>query len=106
MAKKKTSRPAARGAKKKMVVSKKKATPRKKAKAAPKPRMAAVAYETGLEDPSCVNFKPLKAQISAHLARLDTAKNVTPEIQNAIRALRQVQFELDSECSPTMIIPT
>jgi hypothetical protein len=105
MAKKKTSRPAARGAKKK-AVSKKKAAPKKKAKAAPKPRMAAVAYETGLEDPSCVNFKPLKAQISAHIARLDTAKNVTPEIQNAIRALRQVQFELDSECSPTMIIPT
>jgi len=105
MAKKKTSRPAARGAKKK-AVSKKKAAPKKKAKAAPKPRMAAVAYETGLEDPSCVNFKPLKAQISAHLARLDTAKNVTPEIQNAIRALRQVQVELNSECSPTMIIPT
>ena len=105
MAKKKTSRPAARGAKKK-AVSKKKAAPKKKAKAAPKPRMAAVAYETGLEDPSCVNFKPLKAQISAHIARLDTAKNVTPEIQNAIRALRQVQVELNSECSPTMIIPT
>src|SRR5688500_3747388 len=104
MAKKKTSRPAASGAKKK-AVSKKKAAPKKKAKAAPKPRMAAVAYETGLEDPSCVNFKPLKAQISAHLARLDTAKNVTPEIQNAIRALRQVQVELNSECSPTMIIP-
>ena len=105
MAKKKTSRPAARGAKKK-AVSKKKAAPKKKAKAAPKPRVAAAAYETGLEDPSCVNFKPLKAQITAHLARLDSAKNVTPEIQNAIRALRQVQFELDSECSPTMIIPT
>jgi hypothetical protein len=105
MAKKKTSRPAARGAKKK-AVSKKKAAPKKKAKAAPKPRVAAAAYETGLEDPSCVNFKPLKAQITAHLARLDSAKNVTPEIQNAIRALRQVQVELNSECSPTMIIPT
>ena len=68
--------------------------------------MAAAAYETGLEDPSCVNFKPLKAQITAHLARLDSAKNVTPEIQNAIRALRQVQVDLNSECSPTMIIPT
>ena len=106
MAKKKTSRPAARGAKKKKAVTKKKAAPRKKAKAAPKPRVAAAGYETGLEDPSCVNFKPLKAQIAAHIARLDTAKNVTPEIQNAIRALRQVQVELNSECSPTMIIPT
>ena len=110
MAKKKTSRPAARGGKKKAAV-KKKAAPMKKAarrtKAAPKKaRAAAVGYETGLEDPTCVNFKPLKAQIAAHLARLDSAKNVTPEIQNAIRSLRQVQVDLNSECSPTMIIPT
>ena len=109
MAKKKTSRPAARGGKKKAAV-KKKAAPMKKAarrkKAAPKARAAAVGYETGLEDPTCVNFKPLKAQIAAHIARLDSAKNVTPEIQNAIRSLRQVQVDLNSECSPTMIIPT
>jgi hypothetical protein len=111
MAKKKTARPA-RGAKKKAApkkaAPKKKTAPKKKktarvATSASKP--AASYYETGLEDPTCVNFKPLKAQIAAFVARLDSAKNVTPEIQNAVKALRQVQFDLNAECTPTMVIP-
>lgn len=110
MAKKKTARPA-RGAKKKAApkkaAPKKKTAPKKKktARVASARKPAASYYETGLEDPTCVNFKPLKAQIAAFVARLDSTKNVTPEIQNAVKALRQVQVDLNAECTPTMVIP-
>jgi hypothetical protein len=112
MAKKKTARPS-RGAKKKAApkkaAPKKKTAPKKKktARVATSARKPAAAsyYETGLEDPTCVNFKPLKAQIAAFVARLDSTKNVTPEIQNAVKALRQVQADLNAECTPTMVIP-
>jgi hypothetical protein len=91
---------ASRGAKKK-TAGKKKAT--KATKAGKRP---AAAYRSGLENPREVDFRPLKNQITAHIARLSSAKSPSPAIENAIRSLRQVQAELNGECSPTMILPT
>jgi hypothetical protein len=102
--KRKAARPsAAKGAKKKAARPVKKAArPKKK----PVMRVAQAAYTTGLEKPEEVDFRPLKEQISAHIARLGSAKVMTPAIENALRSLRQVQTDLSSDCSPTMIIPT
>jgi hypothetical protein len=90
--------------------AKKKTAGKKKAPKAPKVTRAAVkrpaaAYRSGLENPREVDFRPLKNQITAHIARLSGAKSQSPAIENAIRSLRQVQAELNGECSPTMILP-
>lgn len=87
---------AAKGAKKKKTVRAKKAVK----------RAVAPAHRTGLEDPRQVDFRPLKKQIAAHIARLDSARDMTPAVESAIRALRQVQVDLSGHCSPTMILPT
>lgn len=101
--KRKASRPsAAQGAKKKAAARPMKKAARKR----PVKRAAAPATITGLEKPDYVDFRPLKKQISAHIARLDSAKVMTPAIENALRSLRQVQVDLNGECSPTMILPT
>lgn len=104
--KRKASRPSAsKGAKKKAAVRPRKPM-KKAARKKPVKRVAAPAYVTGLESPDQVDFRPLKKQISEHIARLDSAKVMTPSIENALKSLRQVQVDLNGECSPTMILPT
>jgi hypothetical protein len=61
---------------------------------------------TGLESTKQVDFRPLKAQIRAHIARLSTVQEPSSAVQSALQSLRQVQNDLTVECSPTMVLQT
>lgn len=105
MAKKKGARPtASRGAKKKSAprgARRKTATKRPRAGSAPKRIL------TGLENPKEVDLTPLKAQLRAHVERLERVKEPRSlQIQQTLEILQRARAELSSPCGLSMVIAT
>jgi hypothetical protein len=98
--KRKSSRPSPKAAKK--------AAPKTKKKTASKPARKILVKKpvTGLESYKEVDFRPLKAQIRAHMERLAKVKEPSTAVANALRSLQQVTDDLNVECLPTMVLPT
>lgn len=97
MAKKKGSRKAAsRGARKA-------AKPRRKTtKATSGPRAPRPQAETGLENSKQVNLKPLKSILTAQIERLEKWPP-RPEVENALKLLRETKAMLSSACVSTRL---
>jgi hypothetical protein len=84
----------------------KKTSSRKKTSGASRRAASTKKMRTGLESTKEVDFRPLKAQIRAHIARLSTVQEPSSAVQSALQSLRQVQDDLTVECSPTMVLQT
>ena len=67
-------------------------------------RRAVPASKTGLENPREINLTPIKAQIKAHIERLERMKYLAPEAQQVLKTLQVASLELSSPCGPTMVI--
>jgi hypothetical protein len=99
--KRKSSRPSPKASKTKKKTASKAKTARKPAR-----RILVKKPVTGLEKYTEVDFRPLKAQMRAHIERLGKVKEPSSAVSSALRALQQASDELNAECQPTMIIPT
>jgi hypothetical protein len=96
VAKKKGTRKAgARGTRKKASVR------RSVRKAASRPR-APRPVVTGLEDPKKVNLEPVKAIITSQIKRLESWEP-RPEVESALRLLRETKATLSSACVSTKL---
>ena len=60
--------------------------------------------QTGLENPHEINLTPLKAQIWAHIRRIEKVGPVSLQTEQVLKTLQVAAKELSSPCGPTMVI--
>lgn len=59
---------------------------------------------TGLENPKQINLTPLKAQLRAHIERLERVKEPSLQVQQTLEILQRARQELSSPCGSTMVL--